>query len=44
MHMRQPRRLLHELTLPAFLAFQVIVGGNVLAALVHPLFMAGWIC
>ena len=42
-HMRQPRRLLRDLGLPGFLAFQLIVGGNVLAALVHPLFMAGLI-
>jgi cellulose synthase/poly-beta-1,6-N-acetylglucosamine synthase-like glycosyltransferase len=42
-HMRQPRRLLRELGLPGFLAFQLIVGGNALAALVHPLFMAGLI-
>lgn len=40
-HMRQPSRLLRDLGLPGFLAFQLIVGGNVLAALVHPLFMAG---
>jgi cellulose synthase/poly-beta-1,6-N-acetylglucosamine synthase-like glycosyltransferase len=39
-HMRQPLRLLRELGLPGFVAFQLIVGGNVLAALVHPLFMA----
>ena len=42
-HMRQPRQLLHDLGLPGFLSFQLIVGGNVLAALVHPLFMAGLI-
>ena len=42
-HMRQPRRLLRELRLPGFLAFQLMVGGSVLAALVHPLFMAGLI-
>ena len=42
-HMRQPRRLLRDLGLPGFLTFQLIVGGNVLAALVHPLFMAGLI-
>ncbi|HEY4973530.1 MAG TPA: glycosyltransferase family 2 protein, partial [Steroidobacteraceae bacterium] len=42
-HMRQPRRLLRELGLPGFLTFQLIVGGNALAALVHPLFMAGLI-
>ncbi len=37
-HMRQPRRLLRDLGVPGFSAFQLIVGGNVLAALVHPLF------
>ena len=42
-HMRQPGRLLRDLGLPGFLTFQLIVGGNVLAALVHPLFMAGLI-
>ena len=41
--MRQPRRLLRDLGLPGFLSFQLIVGGNVLAALVHPLFLAGMI-
>lgn len=40
-HMRQPRRLMRELGLAGFLAFQLVVGGNVLAALVHPLFLAG---
>lgn len=39
--MRQPRRLMRELGLAGFLAFQLVVGGNVLAALVHPLFLAG---
>jgi cellulose synthase/poly-beta-1,6-N-acetylglucosamine synthase-like glycosyltransferase len=42
-HMRQPGRLLRDLGLPGFLSFQLIVGGNVLAALVHPLFMGGLI-
>ena len=42
-HMRQPARLLRDLGLPGFLTFQLIVGGNVLAALAHPLFMAGLI-
>ena len=42
-HMRQPRRLLSDLGLPGFLTFQLIVGGNALAALVHPLFMAALI-
>jgi cellulose synthase/poly-beta-1,6-N-acetylglucosamine synthase-like glycosyltransferase len=40
-HMREPRRLLRNLGFPGFQAFQLIVGGNVLAALVHPLFLAG---
>ncbi len=40
-HMREPRRLLRDLGLPGFLSFQLIVGGNVLAALVHPLFLGG---
>jgi glycosyltransferase XagB len=39
-HMREPARLLRDLGLPGFLTFQLIVGGNALAALVHPLFMA----
>jgi hypothetical protein len=38
-HMREPGQLLRDLGLPGFLTFQLIVGGNVLAALVHPLFM-----
>jgi cellulose synthase/poly-beta-1,6-N-acetylglucosamine synthase-like glycosyltransferase len=42
-HMRQPFRLFRDLGPPGFLTFQLIVGGNVLAALVHPLFMAGLI-
>jgi cellulose synthase/poly-beta-1,6-N-acetylglucosamine synthase-like glycosyltransferase len=42
-HMRQPARLFRELGLPGFLTFQLIVGGNALAALVHPLFMGGLI-
>jgi hypothetical protein len=42
-HMRQPFRLVRDLGPPGFLTFQLIVGGNVLAALVHPLFMAGLI-
>lgn len=42
-HMRQPARLLRELGRPGFLGFQLMVGGNALAALVHPLFMAGLI-
>jgi len=40
-HMRTPRRLWRTLGWQGFLAFQLIVGGNVLAALVHPIFLAG---
>jgi len=42
-HMRRPRQLLRDLGVAGFLSFQLIVGGNVLAALVHPLFMVGMI-
>jgi len=42
-HMREPRRLLRDLGFAGFVSFQLIVGGNVLAALVHPLFMGGLI-
>ena len=38
-HMRAPRRLLRELGVGGFLAFQLLVGGTVLAALVHPFFL-----
>ncbi len=41
-HMREPRRLLRDLGWPGFLCFQLIVGGNALAALVHPLFLIGF--
>jgi cellulose synthase/poly-beta-1,6-N-acetylglucosamine synthase-like glycosyltransferase len=41
-HMREPGRLLRELGLSGFLAFQLMVGGSTLAALVHSLFM-GWL-
>jgi cellulose synthase/poly-beta-1,6-N-acetylglucosamine synthase-like glycosyltransferase len=39
-HMRSPRRLLKELGAGGFLTFQLVVGGNVLAALIHPIFLA----
>jgi hypothetical protein len=42
-HMRQPVRLLRDLGLPGFVTFQLIVGGNALAALMHPVFSAGLI-
>jgi cellulose synthase/poly-beta-1,6-N-acetylglucosamine synthase-like glycosyltransferase len=40
-HMRAPVRLWRELGPAGFWTFQLVVGGNVLAALVHPLFAAG---
>jgi cellulose synthase/poly-beta-1,6-N-acetylglucosamine synthase-like glycosyltransferase len=39
-HMRRPRQLLQELGLAGALTFQLLLAGNVLSALVHPLFMA----
>jgi cellulose synthase/poly-beta-1,6-N-acetylglucosamine synthase-like glycosyltransferase len=39
-HMRSPLRLLRELGTPGFAVFQLVVGGTVLAALVHALFAA----
>lgn len=42
-HMREPRRLLSELGIAGFVTFQLVVGGNALVALVHPVFMAGLI-
>lgn len=39
-HMRAPIRLMRELRLAGFLTLQLVVGGTVLAALVHPLFLA----
>ncbi len=42
-HMREPRRLMSNLGPSGFFAFQLIVGGNALAALIHPLFLAGLI-
>ena len=46
-HMREPRRLARELGFAGFLAFQLLVGGTVLSALVHPLFAVllavGWL-
>ena len=43
--MRSPVRLARELGLPGFVVFQLLVGGTVLAALVHAPFAAGlvWI-
>jgi cellulose synthase/poly-beta-1,6-N-acetylglucosamine synthase-like glycosyltransferase len=42
-HMREPRRLWQNLGPWGFFSFQLIVGGNVLAALVHPLFLGSLI-
>jgi cellulose synthase/poly-beta-1,6-N-acetylglucosamine synthase-like glycosyltransferase len=39
-HMRQPRRLLAELGWAGVVSFQLMIGGTVLSALVHPLFAA----
>jgi cellulose synthase/poly-beta-1,6-N-acetylglucosamine synthase-like glycosyltransferase len=39
-HMRRPWRLWRDLGPAGFLVFQLAVGGSVLAALVHPLFLA----
>src|SRR5581483_6186777 len=43
-HMRTPLRLLANLGMARFAVFQLVVGGNVLAALVYPLFLgsAAW--
>ena len=38
--MRHPARLARELGVGGFLTFQLVVGGTVLSALVHPLFIA----
>jgi cellulose synthase/poly-beta-1,6-N-acetylglucosamine synthase-like glycosyltransferase len=43
-HMRNPRRLLNELGFTGFASLQLVVGGNVLAALVHPVFLASLAC
>jgi cellulose synthase/poly-beta-1,6-N-acetylglucosamine synthase-like glycosyltransferase len=40
-HMRQPRRLWRELGPAGAIAFQIFFAANVLAALIHPLFMTG---
>jgi cellulose synthase/poly-beta-1,6-N-acetylglucosamine synthase-like glycosyltransferase len=42
-HMREPRRLMVDLGFIGFVSFQLIVGGNALAALVHPLFLGSLI-
>jgi glycosyltransferase XagB len=40
-HTRSPRRLLADLGLPGFMTLQLLVGGNVLASLIYPIFLAG---
>jgi hypothetical protein len=39
-HMREPAKLWRQLGPSGFAAFQLMVGGNALAALVHPVFVA----
>jgi len=39
-HMREPRRLWRDLGPAGFIAFNLMVGGTALAALVHPFFVA----
>lgn len=39
-HMRYPFRLMRELGLRDFISFQLLIGGTMLSALVHPFFMA----
>jgi cellulose synthase/poly-beta-1,6-N-acetylglucosamine synthase-like glycosyltransferase len=40
-HMRQPQRLFRELGPRGFATFFLVVGGNALVALVHPIFVIG---
>jgi cellulose synthase/poly-beta-1,6-N-acetylglucosamine synthase-like glycosyltransferase len=40
-HMRRPNRLLRELGVAGVIAFQICFAANVMAALIHPFFMAG---
>ena len=39
-HMRSPRRLYRDLGPGGFWTFQLVVGGNVLSSLIHPIFLA----
>ena len=43
-HMRRPRRLLRDLGPAGAFTFQLLLAGNVLAALVHPFFMVALCC
>jgi cellulose synthase/poly-beta-1,6-N-acetylglucosamine synthase-like glycosyltransferase len=40
-HMRRPRRLVRDLGSAGAVTVQLVIGGNVLAALAHPVFLAG---
>jgi cellulose synthase/poly-beta-1,6-N-acetylglucosamine synthase-like glycosyltransferase len=40
-HMRRPTRLLRELGVAGVITFQICFAANVIAALIHPFFMAG---
>jgi glycosyltransferase XagB len=40
-HMRRPRELLRDLGSAGALSVQLVIGGNVLAALAHPIFVIG---
>ena len=42
-HMRAPLRLWRELGPAGFIAVQLAIGGNVVAALVHPIFLTGFV-
>ena len=42
-HMRSPSRLFADLGFTGFVSFQLVVGGSVLAALIHPLVLAGFL-
>jgi cellulose synthase/poly-beta-1,6-N-acetylglucosamine synthase-like glycosyltransferase len=42
-HMQSPGRLLSDLGPFGFISFQLVVGGNALAALMHPVFLIGLI-
>jgi cellulose synthase/poly-beta-1,6-N-acetylglucosamine synthase-like glycosyltransferase len=41
-HLREPRRLFRQLGLRGFAAFLLVVGGNALVALAHPIFVVGF--
>jgi cellulose synthase/poly-beta-1,6-N-acetylglucosamine synthase-like glycosyltransferase len=43
-HMRRPRKLWRDLGAAGFAAFQLVIGGTVLAALVHPFFLTELAC